>query len=470
MLAVAGLLAAACGGTDDGREDDASSVVEDGAEGAVDDSDQSSAAETAEGSGSVEADPGSDESSASVGESEPEIVFTDSFRGVTAETISLGVSTIDFDTLNETFGLDLAFQDFAPMFDAAASWFNERGGVLGREIELIHTHFLPVGAQTAEISCIELTEDHEVFAVLVGFTGPGAEGVNECITLLHDTVLVGSPPQPHQAEEAGGLWVSWEMRLDRRNEAFVDLLDQAGALSDLGSVMVVGANPEEEGLVEAMADAFEDRGVSVPQRLWTTTTGDTLATNAEVDVFIELARADDVSTVALLGEGEIRNRRFFERAPELTYLVTNGDRITDWASIPPQGLQEGTRVLASNTEVRLGTDPALDECVAAIEERMGIEIIPTADLPAGDPNYWSGSLNACRFLSMFIQIAEAAGPDLTNDSWVGALDQVPDISIPGFQFASLSATKTDARDQLVLVEYDLEGRAFVPRSDAIDIG
>jgi len=56
------------------------------------------------------------------------------------------------------------------------------------------------------------------------------------------------------------------------------------------------------------------------------------------------------------------------------------------------------------------------------------------------------------------------------DTWAAALDQVPDLSVPGYEFVSLSSDKIDARDQLVVVEYDLETLTFEPISDPIDVG
>ena len=197
----------------------------------------------------------------------------------------------------------------------------------------------------------------------------------------------------------------------------------------------------------------------------TTTSGDTQATRAEVEVQIERAETDGVETIVLLGEGEIRNIAFFEAAPDFTYLVPNGDRITDWQSIPPDGLQDGTRVLSSQADIRPGVDPVLDECIAAVGDALGVEVKHTSELAEGEANYYSGTENSCVRMSMFIQIAEAAGPDLTTDSWVAALDTVQDLRIPGYQFFSLSSAKPDANDQLKLVEYNLATLSFDDLTD-----
>ncbi len=457
VLAVFGLVVAACGDDDEGTGDVETADDAPADDDAPPDDTDDDTTETA---------PPSTEDTAP----DDPIELTDSFRGVTREKILIGHTSVDFDALRNDFNLDLTFQDFGPQMDAIVAWYNDNGGVLGREIEVVHRIFVPVGAATAEKVCLELTEDIEVFAVLNGFSGPGAEDQNTCISEFHDTVLVGGLPSARQAADSGGLWVTPDMSLDRRNPAAVNLMEQAGVLDELGPMMIIGSNAIEEPLVRQMQQALIDAGVDVPEIAWITTTGDQPATNGEVDVFIAKARSQGISTIVLLGEGEFRNQAFFRNAPDFTYIMGNGDRITDWLAIPPEGLQEGTRVLTNRNGPSPVDDPRTQECVAAVEAAMDIEVLPTEELGETDPNYWSGTSGSCQRMALFVQIAEAAGPELTNDSWIAALDNVPDLSIPGYEFVSLGSDKVDARDQLILVEYDLATRTFVALTDFIDVG
>ncbi len=104
-----------------------------------------------------------------------------------------------------------------------------------------------------------------------------------------------------------------------------------------------------------------------------------------------------------------------------------------------------------------------------VEEATGVEVVATQVLPEGEPNYWSGTVGACRRMAVFAQIATAAGPDLTNESWAAALDTVEDFSVPGFEFASISSDKTDVRDVLYLAEYNLAELSFDELTDAVDV-
>jgi hypothetical protein len=442
LLVALALLAVSCGddgGSSDGNEDTTSSV---GAE--------------LDAEAPVEPD---------------ESLLSASAPGITAETITLGYTSIDFDLLNSTYGLDLAYVGNAPIADAIAAWHNENGGVLGREIELIHESFVPVGPISAEEVCVKLAEDVTVFAVLGGFAGPGGAGdTNECFAELNDKIVVGAAPRADQAERAGGLWVSSDISVDRRNPAAARLMGDAGVLDDLGPMAVIGSSAD--GAAEEMANALRDEGVDVVFDDWVTTTGDRVATAANVGVWIERARNAGASTVVMLGLDEYRNQEFFIQAPEFTYIMGNGEAITDWESIPPEGLEPGTRVLTNNNGPDVGAfdDPRLVECIEVVEEALGVEVLATSQLPDGDPNYFAGAVGVCRTFSLFIQIAETAGPDLTNESWIAALDNVEDLSIPGYEFVSLSSDKVDTRDQLVLVEFDLETLSFDPITEPTDVG
>ena len=482
MLLVLALVAGACGG---GNDDDGEAGAE-----APQPTAAATAPESADTDGEAEPAPTESEpdepapaateeegaeAEAPAPEEAPEatpepIVLTDSFRGVTSEAILIGHSSIDFEKLNADFGLDLPYQNFGPPFLALVDWYNEQGGVLGRRLEVVSELYMPVGATTAEAACLRMTEDQQVFAVLSGFAGPGAEQVNTCVTELYDTILVGGLPTPEQAEAAGGLWISSQMSLERRNKAMVSILEQTGRIDDLSPFMIFGAHPEQQALVDGIADDLRAAGAEVPVVGVVTTTGDQAATQAEVDVYVERARSDGVVSILLTGEAEYRNNHLWTTAPEFVYIMGNGDRITDWLREPPGGLQSGTEVITARGGPSPMEDPRVLHCIDVIEAALGVEILPPEELDEGDIQHWAGMINACRDLSMFVQIAEAAGPDLTNESWVAALDNVPDISVPGVAFASISSDKVDAADELYLVEYDFDTRAFIELAGPIDVG
>ena len=482
LLALA-LLASACGGNDDEDGDGAEAPQPAASEPADSDGEAEPApadtepaeadSETDEPAPAATAESASAEGPApeEVPEATPEpIVLTDSFRGVTSESILIGLSYIDFETLNRDFGLSLPYQNFDPPFRALVDWYNEKGGVLGRRLELVSEAFLPVGAASAEAACLRLTEDVRVFAVLNGFAGPGAEDVNTCITELHETVLVGGLISPEQAEAAGGLWVSAEMSQERRITALVSILEQTGRIGELSPVMIIGAHPELQLLVDVIAESLQEAGAEVPVAGVVTATGDEFATQTEMDAYIQRGRSRGVKSVLLIGEDVYRNSHLWRTAPEFVYLMGNGDRLGAWQQRQPSSLSPHIQVLAARGGPSPVDDPLVQQCIEIVEAATGVEVRPVEELGEGEPDFWAGMMTACRDLAIFVQIAEAAGPDLTNESWIAALDKVPGLSVPGYEFASIRSDKTDAIDELFLVEYDYDTKRFVELAGPLDVG
>ena len=60
----------------------------------------------------------------------------------------------------------------------------------------------------------------------------------------------------------------------------------------------------------------------------------------------------------------------------------------------------------------------------------------------------------CDELAMFTQIAEKAGPDLTNATWTQAANNFGEIQLPETVYASIHTGKYDADDGFRLAVFD----------------
>ncbi len=398
---------------------------------------------------------------------EAPIVLTDSFRGVTAEAIRVGFTSIDFERLNRDFGLTLTYANYGPSVDALVADLNARGGILGRRIEVVHRLFLPVGPVSAEAACVELTGDEEVFAVLNGFAGPGAESVNECFVDTYETILVGGGPTPEQLERARATWITTDIGLTRRGLAFVNLLREAGWLDDLGVFMVYGANVEALPIMDAVAAALEAEGVSVPVVTANEYTGDETATIAFLEVALERARTQGVSTIWMVGEGVYSQEYIFSLGDEFNLLIHNGDSESRWNYDPPPGVEDAGTIL-TNRAFPSSDDPSMAQCVEVVEAALGVELKTDEELVGDETNYWSGMSNSCQYLALFEAVATAAGPDLTNESFSAAVASIGAFSIPGVPYVSLGPDKFDARDSLTLARWSNELMAWEAISDPVD--
>ncbi|MDH4172071.1 MAG: hypothetical protein OEW42_21005, partial [Acidimicrobiia bacterium] len=134
-------------------------------------------ASTTSGGPTTTADGASSTTAGDSGGSTTSVELTASSRGVTADTIRVGISMLDFAYLVENNFSPQGWGDQQGVWQAYIDDLNARGGINGRMVEPVFTFYNPIGNTEADQACLEMTEDNEVFAVLGGFVGP-AEGSN----------------------------------------------------------------------------------------------------------------------------------------------------------------------------------------------------------------------------------------------------------------------------------------------------
>ena len=73
---------------------------------------------------------------------------------------------------------------------------------------------------------------------------------------------------------------------------------------------------------------------------------------------------------------------------------------------------------------------------------------------------------------MFTMVAEAAGPDLTPDSFLAAAESMSEFTLPGQPYNSFGMGKYDASDSFRLSVFDADAGgadgALVPISEVMD--
>jgi branched-chain amino acid transport system substrate-binding protein len=429
-LTVLAVLAAACGDDD-----------EDGA-------DTTTTTEAVDDTTTTEADDGGE------GTTTEPVELTDSFRGVTADTITLGYTQIDFDALRDQFGVDLNFQNAEPVLDALVDELNERGGINGRMVEVIVDPYLPVGSAQAEESCVRLTQDEQVFAVLSGFDGNGAVDVNPCFPVTHDTALVGGQWTEANRADATAPWIEVEMAQERRSIGFAEaLVDQGYLDADDDRVALLNSTAANEALMDEVEAALDGLGIEVVfNATIAAPAGDTTAAEAETRTILERARTDGATAVLYSGVNPSIYPAFSDYADLEWYFdnaTTTQSTLQDFAGAADLGIVSNGLI----DDLQVG-EPLLEECIAIVEERTDLEIVDPGEVGDQDPFWWQAVITACQHLRLFEMVATAAGPDLTNESFLAAAEGLGEFSLPGLEVASLGAGKYDAGDTTVMVEWD----------------
>ena len=391
--------------------------------------------------------------------------------GVTADTIKVGAPQIDYAELGSMGLVQIDRGDNEVILQALAQEVNDNGGICGRMVETVTYKFLPFGTNTSLAGCAYFTEDEKVFAVLGSFIRVPAGNI--CVTETHGTALIGAPFTAEDRARANAPWVHLEIATDRALEVFVTALDKAGLLADLGNVAVHSGAARAELVDDVLVSALEAAGVEVAERtVIDVPAGDTQAGSAVWRTFVEIYRNADINTVFIDGDNIFGVEQLIQGGLDVTLF--NAERTTFTF-----GLQDSSDPSYFEAYT-LGSPYAGDEnnqrmqsCIDAFERQTGIEVIPTEQLSEDETDWFIPVRGFCRVFDLFVQLAAAAGPNLTNETLQAAIDSFGPIELPNEAFASLRAGKYDARDGVVLMQWDPEagddGRGeFVVISDLID--
>lgn len=399
------------------------------------------------------------------------IVLTASFRGVTEDTIRIGVGF--WNTTLFGFGF---FGEPQLVWDALVAAVNAEGGIYGRSLEASIAGFNPALPNEMLAACISLTEDHQVFAVLGGLRGDA----NYCVSEQHETIHVGSQvnARGELLERARAPLASFRIAGTAREEVFIAELARRGWFDGATAVGIHYDGTETQNhMGDAVAAAFANAGVQIAITMNIddlVLDDDALESQTEImqeqvsDAGIDRMVIFGAAATGLVAYGDLGIQMAAVDSTNFTTAISSG--------IDPIAL-DGT--ISTAERLDLPTDPVdaetqecLDTVMAALPDARFERPGPGVENSKDDPNYWNYTVLACRDLSLFIQIATAAGPDLTNDSFQAGLDSLSQASLPEIPFLSFGPGKYNGNDTLRLVQFDGdadEDGELVGLGDAVDL-
>jgi len=396
----------------------------------------------------------------------PDGELTDSWIGVTASTIKLGLAHINPDEV-AALGLDWEGPGAEQLYGAWIAAQNERGGVLGRDLELAFAPYLPIGEAQAEAACTKLTEDDEVFAaigILLGDT-------SLCFTETHETPYIGLWGQSAERDErAVAPFLAIEMADDRQRSAGVQVFLDEGLLD--GKRVAVYTEAQDVAVTEnTISPMLDEAGVDVTASMVLDDFGDDQATtDATLDTFVERMRADDVDVV--LNVSNFADLMLaFQRAgwfPEQVLSTSAQPLSADYASGAGIEAESMAHVLVATiykpATADLLADDSFQQCVSEYNDSGLGEPI---DVDAATPDALQGIADQCASFRLFVLAAEAAGPDLTPTTFGEAAEGLGEFALPGSPYGSLGPDKHSFGDAAGLYEYDAEAGRMVLSGEPI---
>ena len=159
-------------------------------------------------------------------------------RGVTEDTITLGIhSSSDLTAAFAAIGANATAVDEGQVSRALVNWFNERGGLAGRRIDIVLHETNPVNgsfAQQAQAACATFTQDNEVFVVMSSAVG-GDDSMLRCLAERDQPLIEGNLwlfDEPYFQQHRGILYQPARMMADRWVRVYVDGLNELGYLEE----------------------------------------------------------------------------------------------------------------------------------------------------------------------------------------------------------------------------------------------
>ena len=402
--------------------------------------------------------------------------LTASWRGVTEDAIHVGVSMLDFAFLVETNLSPQGWGDQQLVWETFVEKLNNDGGILGRDLIVDeYKYYSPIGPILGGIDpeavCLELAADIETFAVLGGFLGP-VEDINTCITGTQNTIMVGGRQTAERLAASTAPWIEPGTMKETKMKVFLSLLEQEGLLEGKNIALV---GNEDDGPYNLASDLLSDMdanvvldvGVQVP-------VGDTAAEDARWDVLVQNVLASGADVAVLVGGERAGIRNLANNDIDMDLYVMNSETFTNLSESVTPEMAEGAVSLTGLTEQEIWDDPLTqNNCVIPFKEANPDLVIEGPDqFDEGEEEWYRSIMSYCRWLHLFTMIAEAAGPNLTHDSFLAAAESMSDFVLPGQPYNSISPGKYDASDSFRLSVFDSasggDQGALVPLTGILD--
>ena len=385
---------------------------------------------------------------------EPEpgpVVLTASFRGVSETEIKIGIGLVDV----SAFGIDAG--DPEAQWQAVFDRVNDAGGVNGRLLAPVYAIYSPVDDAAIEAACVQLVEDEEVFA-FVGFVlGDGVL----CYTELYGMLAVNTwETAPDVIGRSGGLLFTTQGSVTGRIASLINAADADGLID--GQKIQIHLTADDESLLEPMQELIEAAGGIVTRAMiGTAPPGDLPAAEAETNIWIERAEADGVDAILAYNTTGFGAVGGVERAGSDLAVITDSISRAGYIDLgydPSQVNLYAYGVPTLHDHYNAGT-AGVPECVENYESRSG-NVVNVGTDPS--PTNFSPTIRACRGLELFVAIATAAGPVLTQDSFIEAARGLGSFDLTATTSASLGEGKYSADNApLVRLFWDPEVADFV---------
>jgi len=378
--------------------------------------------------------------------------------GVTSNTIQVGITYPDLSSLEDI--LHINNGDYAKAYQAMIDEINAKGGIHGRKLVATIIGINPTQQSAADQACTKLTQDVKVF-VTVGFF------LNDnvlCYVNTNQTAVIGGAMTAARLAQAKAPWYSTDAS-DRLEIQVVEKLAASGKLD--GKVAVVAA-AGDKGLATQAEAALTKAGIKpVATAILDAPTNDATATFAQAGTISQKFQSAGADKVLLVGQAiggsYLPGLAKTSYRPQL--LFSNQASATTYGAAKGADLSVLTNAVTGGTygpadaQYNLG-DPT-KQCLDA-QRAAGLVIKLPSSVPAGQPNQFSASSNACTQMTLLFAILQKVGSTLNYGTFAAAGNSLGKIVLPAFPDAwdFGAAPNSDGNPPLYVFAWDPAQKQF----------
>ena len=391
--------------------------------------------------------------------------------GVTATSIKIGISLIDFKCIQQY--IDFTRPNQQAVYQAFIDDVNKKGGINGRKIIAdFHTECPLTSTSDLLVQvCTKFTDDDKVFAVMGNLSDAAqSAAIHTCIAKKHHTpVVTFQVTQDMFKQVPPGLMVFPGTTPERSDAVLFELLKKQGTLQ--GKKVAVLAQQTSEPSVKAVVlPAIKKIGVATGTPAYLTINGpDTTAAQSQLDSFIERWKSEGVNALFVTGQNAV-TKQFIEKVVKQMPGVI---LLTDVSDALPQGQDETKAGANPNPYEGLylaggyrAADYAKSDnwkyCASIYKAEMGKESpgpLANIKVKVGGKVLQDQTYNlvndACQMVSTFQEIVAKMGQYVNADNWVATVNSYgPIVNRGGGPYASLRKGKYDTDDTFQLQQFD----------------
>jgi Periplasmic binding protein len=323
--------------------------------------------------------------------------------------------------------VNITHGDYEAAYQALFDDINATGGINGRTIEPVILGINPVGTDSADAACVELTEDDDAFIVIGFFL---ADAVT-CVINTHQTAVIGGSMNAELLDQAQAPWYTTEAGTDVQSDVIRAIAD-AGEFD--GSLGVFAAAGDEAQLNDVVLPLLDELGVEVTESAVVDAPADDIAAvNAATGVIAERFDSSGVDQVLTVGQSGLTwasGTESLDYRPQL--LLTDPNSILAYAGDPGRDVSLLDGAVAGNLyggAEEIYNLPAMQECIGVITDAGGVVDDPATN-PEEDIETYVSAFTACNNVALLRALLEAAGEDLNYGTLAAGADGL-EVQLPG---------------------------------------